>query len=88
MSPRSTVRAGAPGLSSTTRGSAMDVMPSWTVPTFSKSPETSHMIHWDMPQSRRTRPSATAIAPIETVSPSQSQIEIAATAASSSELRM
>ena len=56
----------APGRSSTRRGSEIEAMPSWTVPIFSNSAETSHMIHCDMPHSRSTRPMTTATAPIVT----------------------
>ena len=61
-------------------------MPSCTVPIFSNRPDISHMIHCDMPQSRRTRPIATATAPMVTASPSHSQIDSAPTENSSSEL--
>ena len=60
-------------------------MPSCTVPMFSNSADISHMIHCDMPQSRSTRPIATATAPIDTASPSHSQIDSAPTEKSSSE---
>ena len=60
-------------------------MPSCTVPMFSNSADISHMIHCDMPQSLSTRPITTATAPIDTASPSHSQIDIALTEKSSSE---
>ena len=87
MRPSLTTMSLAPGLSSTSRGSEIEPMPSCTVPMFSNRPETSHMIHCDMPQSRSTRPMTTATAPIETALPSHSQIDIALTASSSAELR-
>ena len=75
----------APGLSSTSRGSEIELMPSCTVPMFSNSADTSHMIHCDMPQSRSTRPMTTATAPMVTASPSHSQIDSALTENRSSE---
>src|SRR3954469_5881019 len=75
ISPCGTTISLAPGLSSTSLGMEIDVMPSCTVPIFSNKPETSHMIHCDMPHSLSTRPMTTATAPIVTASPSHSQIE-------------
>ena len=63
-------------------------MPSCTVPIFSNSPDTSHMIHCDMPHSLSTRPMTTATAPIDTALPSHSQIDAAVTENSSSEFSM
>ena len=39
-------------------------MPSCTVPTLSKMPLTTHMIHSDMPMMRITGPVASAMAPV------------------------
>ena len=84
--PFSTTRSFAPGLSSTSRGSEIEPIPSCTVPMFSNRAETSHMIHCDMPQKRSTRPITTATAPMLIALPSHSQTDIAPTATSSDEL--
>ncbi len=49
ISPLLTTISLAPGLSSTSRGSEIEPMPSCTVPMFSNRPDISHMIHCDMP---------------------------------------
>src|SRR4051794_22190849 len=86
MAPLGTAIGLAPVLSSTSLGSEMDVMPTCTVPMFSNRPETSHMIHCDMPHSLSTRPMTTATAPIVTTAPSHNQIDSAATENSNIEL--
>ena len=63
ISPRATTSGGAPGLSVIASGRAMVLMPSSTVPMFSKRPATSHRIHCDMARMRMTSAIATAIAP-------------------------
>ncbi len=78
MAPRVTTSSFASGLSSTSRGSEIELMPSCTVPTFSNSPDISHMIHCDMPHSLSTRPMATATAPIVMALPSHSQMPMPA----------
>ncbi len=86
MRPSRTTRSFAPGRSSTSLGSEIEPMPSCTVPMFSNSADTSHMIHCDMPHSLSTRPIATATAPIDTASSSHSQMAVLVTANRSSEL--
>ena len=58
-------------------------MPSSTVPMFSNSMLTSHMIHCDMPLSRSARLMAMAMAPTVMALCIQSQIDSAATAKAS-----
>ena len=86
MRPSVTAMSFASGRSSTSRGSEIEPMPSCTVPMFSNSADTSHMIHCDMPHSLSTRPMTTATAPTVTASPSHSHSASAPTDASRSEL--
>jgi hypothetical protein len=53
---------------------------------FSKKPETSHMIHCDMPLILSESPMTTAIEPTETMPVSQKPIDIAETANTRTEL--
>ena len=66
----------------------MELMPSCTVPMFSNSADSSHMIHCDIPHKRSTSPVDTATAPMLAASLSQSQIASEVTLTSSRPLSM
>ena len=88
MAPSVTSSAGAAGKSVTICTLEMVLMPSCAVPRFSNSPDNSHIIQWDMPCSRSTRPIATAIPPTLATPFSHDQIATKPTENSSRALSM